>query len=72
MNMAMNMFLVWASFVILMFGKCDAKRRKQKLDPIQAALNTLQDLILNQDPPKGEVFTKIPGPSKNEKVIYIH
>ena len=68
MNMTMNMFLVWASFVILMFGKCDAKRRKQKLDPIQGALNTLQDLILNQDPPKGEAFTKIPGPSKNEKV----
>ena len=62
------MFLVWASFVILMFGKCDTKR-KHRLDPTKAALNTLQDLILNQDPPKGEAFTKIPGPSKNEKVM---
>ena len=72
MNTARNIFLVWALFMIFMFGKCDTKRRKQKVNPIQAALNTLQDLILNQDPPKGEVFTKIPGPSKNEKVIYIH
>ena len=71
MNTANMIVLVWVTFVMLMFGKCNTKR-KQKLDPMEAALNTLQDLILSQDPPKGEAFKTIPGPSKNEKVIHNH
>ena len=46
-------------------------KQNEKLNPVEAILNTLQDIILQKDPPKGEEFTKIPGPSKNDKVITI-
>ena len=62
-----NIFSMWPMFVILLFCCCNAKK-KQKIDPIEVALNTLQELILKQDPPKGEEFMKIPGPTMNEKV----
>ena len=42
--------------------------QNDKSNPVEAILNTLQNVILQKDPPKGEEFSKIPGPSKNDKV----
>ena len=39
------------------------------VNPIEIALETLQNLILNTDPPKGEPFPQIPGPKKEDKVF---
>ena len=37
-------------------------------DPIQDALKALKNALSNPDPPKGEAFTQIRGPKKNDKV----
>ena len=41
---------------MLMFENCYSKR-KQKIDPVDEALDTLQDLILKQNPPIGDQFS---------------
>ena len=37
-------------------------------NPVEIALETLENLIHNTDPPKGEPFPQIPGPKKDDKV----
>ena len=54
--------------VLFIFGECYSEQR-QKVDPIVAALNSLQDFLLRTDPPKGTPFPKVPGPKTNEKVF---
>ena len=40
-------------------------------NPMEIALQTLENLILNQEPAKGEEFPKIPGPDKSDRVCIV-
>ena len=80
----MNFFLYYIFVVICFSNINGKRRRKiidpliealnfkhnqnDKSNPVEAILNTLQNAILEKDPPKGEEFSKIPGPSRNDKV----
>ena len=46
-------------------------KRNNNLNPVEATLNTLQNIILQKDPPKGENFAEIPGPSITDKVCIV-
>ena len=41
--------------------------QNDKSNPVEAILNTLQNAILQKDPPKGEEFSKIPGQKSRQR-----
>ena len=64
-----TMNIVWFLTVILFTEQFYAKENQK--NPIEAALNTLEYLRLNKDPPKGVPFPKVQGPRQDDKVLNV-